>query len=212
MASIRSFAEILLDDQQLKAPERQRFVTTIHKESLRLTKLLDEILYVGALERGEQPWENAPIDADAALERAIGVCTPLAQQRKMLLVVGKRAAHAVVDGDADRLSQVLINLVSNAIKYNDATEPVIEVRSRLSRGHYIVEVADNGAGIPRDERVLIFEKFVRGAQGSTAPGAGLGLAISRQIISRMNGKLELVNGKMSGACFRVTLPLSAKAA
>ncbi len=90
----------------------------------------------------------------------------------------------MVDGDADRLSQVLINLISNAIKYNDADEPVVEVRSRLSRGNFVVEVADNGAGIPRDERTLIFEKFARGAHGTAAaPGAGLGLAISRQIIS-----------------------------
>jgi signal transduction histidine kinase len=208
MASIRSFAEILLDEQHLQTTERRRFVTTIHQESLRLTKLLDEILDLSALERGERPWENTTIQADAALDRAIEVCSALARQRKMQLIVGKRA-EAVIDGDADRLSQVLINLISNAIKYNDAADPVIEVRSRVSRGNYVVEVADNGAGIPREERTLIFEKFARGTHGAAStPGAGLGLAISRQIISRMNGKLELVSNKGTGACFRVTLPLS----
>jgi Na+/proline symporter/nitrogen-specific signal transduction histidine kinase len=210
MASIRSFAEILMNEGELKAPERQRFVSTIHQESLRLTKLLDEILDLSALERGERPWENTPIQADAALDRGIEVCSALARQRKMPLKVGKRA-EAVVDGDADRLSQVLINLISNAIKYNDAAEPVIEVRSRVSRGSYVVEVTDNGTGIPREERTLIFEKFARGAQGAAAaPGAGLGLAISRQIVSRMNGKLELVPSKGAGACFRVTLPVSSQ--
>jgi Na+/proline symporter/nitrogen-specific signal transduction histidine kinase len=209
MASIRSFAEILMDEGELKGSERKRFVSTIHQESLRLTKLLDEILDLSALERGERPWENTPIQADVALDRAIEVCSALARQRKMPLNVGKRA-RAVINGDADRLSQVLINLISNAIKYNDAAEPVIEVRSRLSRGSYVVEVADNGTGIPREERTLIFEKFARGAQGAAAaPGAGLGLAISRQIVSRMNGKLELIPAKGAGACFRVTLPLSA---
>ncbi len=212
MASIRSFAEILMDDGQLQTTDRHRFVSTIHQESLRLTKLLDEILDLSALERSERPWDNRPVDADAALDRAIEVCSALARQRKMPLVAGKRAANAVIDGDADRLSQVLINLISNAIKYNDAEAPAIEVRSRLSRGSYIVEVSDNGSGIPREERALIFEKFTRGAQGATTPGAGLGLAISRQIISRMNGKLELVPSKGAGACFRVTLPLSAQAA
>jgi signal transduction histidine kinase len=212
MASIRSFSEILLEDD-LEDAQRHRFVSTIHQESMRLTKLLDEILDLSALERGERPWDNMHLDAEAALERAIEVCSPLAQRRKMPLVVGKRAGKAIIDGDADRLSQVLINLISNAIKYNDATEPVIEVRSRVSRGSYIIEVADNGAGIPREERTLIFEKFARGAQGAAAaPGAGLGLAISRQIISRMSGKLELVPSKGAGACFRVTLPLSEKSA
>jgi signal transduction histidine kinase len=104
---------------------------------------------------------------------------------------------------------VLINLISNAIKYNDAAEPVVEVRSRGSRRAYIVEVIDNGPGIAREERSMMFEKFWRGASGAAAaPGAGLGLAISRQIVSHMNGKLELVPIRSRGACFRITLPLS----
>jgi signal transduction histidine kinase len=126
------------------------------------------------------------------------------------LTVDKGADGAVVDADADRLNQVLINLISNAIKYNDAPEPVVEVRSRRSRRHYIVEVSDNGPGIARDERVLVFEKFARGGVGAAAtPGAGLGLAISRQIVGHMNGKLELLPTRGRGACFRITLPLSA---
>jgi signal transduction histidine kinase len=210
MASIRSFAEILLDDQRLEEAERQRFVTIIHQESLRLTKLLDEILDLSALERGERAWDNIVLDADAVLEHTIEVCLALAQPRGIPIIVGKRASSALVIGDADRLSQVLINLISNAIKYNDAEAPVIEIRSRTHRGAYIVEVADNGPGIAREERSMIFEKFARGTNGAAAaPGAGLGLAISREIITRMNGRLELVSGRERGACFRVTLPLAA---
>ena len=209
MTSIRSFSEILLGEHRLEEAERQKFISTIHKESLRLTKLLDEILDLNALEHGERGWRNVPTDANAVLDRAIEVCTALARQRSMRIVVEKGPRHALVDADADRLNQVLINLVSNAIKYNDADEPMVEVRSRTSRGSYILEVADNGSGIARDERALIFEKFARGAQGaSAAAGAGLGLAISRQIMSRMNGKLELVPSRARGACFRLTLPLS----
>lgn len=208
MTSIRSFSEILLGEGTLEEEERQRFITTIHKESLRLTRLLDEILDLSALERGEQGWSNVPIDAEEALDRAVEVCSALARQRGLELAVDKRAAGAVVEADADRLSQVLINLISNAIKYNDAPEPRVEVRSRRTRRHYTVEVIDNGPGIAREERSLLFEKFWRGAVGTTmAPGAGLGLAISRQIISHMNGKLELVPTRDRGACFRITLPL-----
>lgn len=209
MTSIRSFSEILLDEQRLTADERQRFVKTIHQESLRLTKLLDDILGMSALDRGERGWDNAPINAESSIDRAIEVCSALARQRQMQLTVGSRAPSAVISGEPDRLCQVLINLVSNAIKYNDAAEPVVEVRSRTGRGRYLIEVADNGPGIPKAERKLIFEKFARGQSGGvTAPaGAGLGLAISRQLIERMNGKLELVPGTGQGACFRITLPL-----
>lgn len=209
MTSIRSFSEILLGEGQLEEDERQKFLATIHKESLRLTKLLDQILDLNALERGKAGWLNVPTDAEAVLDQAVEVCSALARQRQMRLVVDKRAGGVRIDADADRLSQVLINLISNAIKYNDAAEPVVEVRSRGSRRHYILEVLDNGPGIARDERSLVFEKFSRGAVGSAmAPGAGLGLAISRQIVSHMNGKLELMPTRGRGACFRITLPLS----
>jgi signal transduction histidine kinase len=213
MTSIRSFSEILLGEGRLEEDERQKFLTTIHKESLRLTKLLDQILDLNALERGKAAWRNVPTDVEAVLDQAVEVCSALARQRQMRLVVDKRAPGASVDADPDRLSQVLINLISNAIKYNDAAEPVVEVRSRGSRRHYVVEVLDNGPGIARDERTLVFEKFSRGTIGAaTAPGAGLGLAISRQIISHMNGRLELMPTRGRGACFRITLPLSEEAA
>ena len=213
MTSIRSFSEILLSEGRLEEDERQKFLATIHKESLRLTKLLDQILDLNALERGKAGWRNVPTDVETVLDQAVEVCSALARQRQLRLIVDKRAGGVSVDADADRLSQVLINLVSNAIKYNDDPEPVVEVRSRTSRRHYIVEVADNGPGIARDERTLVFEKFSRGAVGAAmAPGAGLGLAISRQIISHMNGKLELVPTRGRGACFRITLPLSEAAA
>ncbi len=213
MASIRSFSEILLEDD-LSDTQRRRFVSTIHQESLRLTKLLDEILDLSALERGERPWDNVRLDAEAALDRAVEVCTPLAQRRNMQIVVGARAGRAMVEGDADRLCQVLINLIVNAIKYNDSDSPMVEVRTALDADNFVVEVADNGPGIAAQEAEAIFDMFTRGERGRSdaAPGAGLGLAISRQIIARMSGALELVPGRSRGACFRITLPAWAEAA
>jgi Na+/proline symporter/nitrogen-specific signal transduction histidine kinase len=206
MTSIRSFSEILLDDQTIEPGQRQHFVSTIHQESLRLTKLLDEILDLSALERGERAWDNVPIDAEAALDRALTVCEALLRQRGMKVEVGGRAQRTMVEGDADRLCQVFINLISNAVKYNDADAPLLRISSTVRAGGYVVEIADNGPGIGKRERKLIFEKFWRGP-GAVADhgGAGLGLAISRQIIARMNGTLDLVPGPLRGACFRVRL-------
>ena len=207
MTSIRSFSEILMEQGDLDEWQRQRFVSTIHGESLRLTKLLDEILDLSALERGERAWENAPTDAEAALDRAIAVCDALVRQRGMTLELGQRARPTMVNGEADRLCQVFINLISNAVKYNTADQPVMRITSIVRSGSYIVDIADNGPGIAKGERKLIFEKFSRGLRGATGDqsGAGLGLAISRQIVARMNGSLELVPGPLAGACFRVRL-------
>jgi Na+/proline symporter/nitrogen-specific signal transduction histidine kinase len=208
MTSIRSFSEILLEPGELDDGQRRRFVSTIHQESLRLTKLLDEILDLSALERGERAWENRPTDAEAALDRALTVCDALLRQRGMAVDFGPRARAAVVDGDPDRLCQVFINLISNAVKYNDAAEPVMRVTSLVRAGHYVVDIADNGTGIAKGERKLIFRKFSRGRRnGTDQSGAGLGLTISRQIVTRMNGTLELAQSGVPGACFRVRLPV-----
>ena len=206
MTSIRSFSEILLDGEDIDAGQRQHFVSTIHQESLRLTKLLDEILDLSALERGERSWENLPINAEAALDRALTVCDGLLRQRGMSVEMGERAQSTMVQGDADRLCQVFINLISNAVKYNDADTPVLRVSSSVRAGNYVADIADNGPGIAKGERKMIFEKFSRGQQGAAdQSGAGLGLAISRQIVTRMNGSLDLVQGQLPGACFRVRL-------
>jgi signal transduction histidine kinase len=208
MTAIRAFTEILLESGDLKPAEREKFISTIYKESLRLTTLLDEILDLSALERGERGWENQPVDAEAALDQAVHVCDALARQRAMSVTFAERAASATVAADPNRLSQVLINLITNAVKYNSTEAPVVTIRSRIEGDNYLVEVSDNGPGIARGDRDKIFDKFYRGRRtGNPQTGAGLGLPISREIIARMNGTLELVPQAGRGACFRVTLPL-----
>ena len=81
MTSIRSFAEILREPEDLTSAQRVRFIGTIHNESVRLTRLLDEILDLSALEHGERNWENVPVDAEQVLEQAIAVCEALAKKR-----------------------------------------------------------------------------------------------------------------------------------
>jgi signal transduction histidine kinase len=208
MTSIRSFSEILLDGDQLDDTQRQRFVSTIHQESLRLTKLLDEILDLSALERGEKNWTSQAVDADAVLDRAISVCDALLRKRTIRLDHGPRAGRTMIEGDPDRLCQVFINLISNAVKYNTSSDPVVRISSALRAGNFVAEVADNGPGIAKGERKLIFEKFSRGRRGAAdQTGAGLGLAISRQIVKRMNGTLDLAPSTLPGACFRLRLPV-----
>ncbi|HEV7415375.1 MAG TPA: sensor histidine kinase [Tianweitania sediminis] len=209
MTAIRAFSEILLFEDDLDHVSSRKFVSTIHKESLRLTSLLDEILDLSALERGERVWENRRIDAEESLEQALRVCDALARQNGTAIRFGPRAGPVAISADPDRLSQVFINLISNAIKYNNAPSPVVSVRSRIEDEHYLVEIADNGQGVPEEERLRIFDKFYRGRLGESVglAGAGLGLPISREIVARLQGTLELLSEPGGGACFTVRLPL-----
>jgi len=117
---------------------------------------------------------------------------------------------AIVLGDAGRLSQVFINIISNAISYNDSDDPRVNVTSSVIDGSYVVSISDNGPGIPEHYRGSIFDKFIRAEPGSTpgAHGLGLGLNIAQSIVRKLDGRLELTPGVLPGACFRVALPLA----
>ncbi len=109
-----------------------------------------------------------------------------------------------VDADADRLKQVLINLIHNAIKFNDRNGGRVVV-SGASRGRLVVlSVRDNGPGIPPADRVAIFEKFSR--RGSQREGSGLGLAISKQIVESHGGRIEVRATQGRGMVFEIVLP------
>jgi signal transduction histidine kinase len=209
LASIRSFSEILLSDDDLEPAQTRRFARIIHDESKRMTRLLDDILDLSLLERGEAKWTLRSADAEAVLERAIEASAGFANQTGVSLISKDRAGKALVEADPDRLNQVFINLLSNAIKYNSNAEPKVQVTSAVANGSYQAVVEDNGPGISQIDRGRIFQKFSRGwTQAQTdRSGAGLGLAISWQIMKRLNGSLELLPDNGIGARFMVSLPI-----
>jgi len=207
MTSIRSFAELLLDTQNLTVEQSARFVQIIHEESLRLTRLLDEILEMNRLEHGDLKIGFSPIQPESVVTRALDTCRGLAEQNHVVLENGARADTATVLGDPDRLHQVLINLLTNAVKYNNNANPVVKVESRIADRFYELDVSDNGPGIRDAEQ--IFEKFSRGRETSGKHGGtGLGLAISRRIIQKMKGELNVVDNGGHGTRFRIRLQLA----
>lgn len=211
MTSIRSFSEILMTERDLPPEQTNRFVSTIHNESVRLTKLIEEILDLSALEQGERNWVNLPIDGEEVLQQAISVCEALARQRSVIIEQGARVPSAPILANAGRLSQVFINIISNAISHNEAVNPRVHISSRIEGGEYVVDISDNGRGIPELYRHTIFDKFMRAGSVGTEGryvGLGLGLNISHTIVAKLNGTLKLADGYLPGACFRVTLPLS----
>ncbi len=205
MASIRSFSDILLTNRDIGEEEKLRFLGIIQNESLRLTRLLDGILDVSQMESGKPTWEAAPFDPDAAIDQAMESCEALARAAGVTLKRSRGTRKTVVVGDRDRFAQVFINLVSNAVKYNTSPRPTVTVSSSLRKGVYEARVVDNGPGVPESERERIFSKFARGPtlrQG----GAGLGLAISRQIIEQFGGQIHCADTTKPGAAFVVRIP------
>ena len=113
-----------------------------------------------------------------------------------------------VRGDPERLRQVLMNLLDNAIKYSPAGDEV-QVRAYAENGRARVDIRDSGPGIAREDQRLIFEKFGRVTTGNTRPGTGLGLFIARSIAEAHGGTLEVASAPERGAVFTLELPLQA---
>lgn len=205
MTSIRAFSEILREEG-LDHEAQEKYASIIHNEAVRLTRLLDDLLDLSVLENGQVQLNPQREALSKVLDRAVaatssitdGVCT----------ISRKRDAEDIVlHTDTDRLAQVFINLITNAAKYCDANAPRLAIRVSTRSDHLQVDFVDNGSGIPAESQDMIFEKFYRLSDQKAAGGAGLGLAICREIMDKLGGSLSYLPGQQGGA-FRVSLPLA----
>lgn len=207
MTSIRAFSEILMQSDPVDDAARARFSRIIHDESMRLTRLLDDLLDLSVLENGRVTLNMGSVKLSDVMDRAISAAGAESQTR-LIIKRDRDAENVSLWTDADRLSQVFINLISNAQKYCDASVPELTISVVRSDQGVAVDFRDNGSGIPSRQESLIFEKFSRLDTARGAPGAGLGLAISREVMSRLDGRLSFL-ASPGGAWFRVQLPLAA---
>ena len=203
MTSIRSFSEILRDMEGLSEVEKTRYASIIHSETIRLTRLLDDLLDLSVLESGKGSLNAERVSLHDVIERA--VITAQASSARVLDIRRSPSDEAVMlFTDGDRLAQVFINLVTNALKYCDSDTPFLEIAVARVSDEIVIEFTDNGSGIPDDAHIIIFEKFARLDTGEGS-GAGLGLAICREIITRLGGDIRYVP-QAGGARFEVRLP------
>lgn len=204
MTSIRAFSEILRDSDRLSEDEKIKYSSIIHDEALRLTRLLDDLLDLSVLESGRVNLNMQSGALRGILDHAVASALTGAGKDKMRVVRNSAAEEIMLNTDLDRLSQVFINLIGNAQKYCDSPSPKLRIEVSQSSGTLVVDFIDNGSGIPKTEQAVIFEKFSRTGE-QKVKGAGLGLAICREIMTRLDGAVEYLPGQ-GGAAFRVTLP------
>jgi len=205
MTSIRAFSEILMEPD-LPEPMRAKYAEIIHEEAIRLTRLLDDLLDLSVLENRKAQLTVQVANLHDLIERAISSASSTRPDRDFTFHRDLPAEHMAVYTDTDRLVQVFINLVSNARKYCDADHPELTIRVRRAGAGVEVDFIDNGSGIANKSQSIIFEKFSRLTDTSRAGGAGLGLAICREIMANLGGTIEYLPGQ-GGAAFRVSLPV-----
>jgi Na+/proline symporter/nitrogen-specific signal transduction histidine kinase len=209
LTSIRAFSEILHDNPDLDFVKRSRYLGIIINESERLTRLINEVLDLAKIESGNAEWRIARIDLRAVIEESAAASGLLAEHRARLHLDLPETLPPVT-ADRDRVVQVLLNLLSNAAKFCDRQSGLITVSACAQEDAVRVEVRDNGPGIALEQREYIFEKFRQGGDTLTnkPQGTGLGLPISRQIITHLGGNLWLEDAPGGGTVFAFTLPVA----
>ena len=215
LTSIRSFSEILRDNPELDPDQRQEFVTIIVQESERLSRLINDILDLAKMEAGTSDWHMADLAPKAVIEQALAAAAGLFPKTHRIALETRIADDLpVIHADADRLTQVLVNLVSNAVKFRAGEDGWIRLEARREDGSLRVDVADNGVGIAQEDQAKIFERFQQAGNTLTdkPQGTGLGLPICREILQRFGGDIWVESEPGRGATFSFRIPAAQSSA
>lgn len=203
---ILGMTELLGDTQP--SPEQATYLRALRTSGEALLGLVDDILDFAKVEAGKLELAEAPFDPARLVEDIAELMAPRAQAKGIevsALLAPELPARLL--GDADRLRQILLNLVGNAVKFTQAGGVGIE--ATVAGGMVTVAIADTGPGIPPDRLAAIFEEFEQAETGTARQqgGTGLGLAIARRLALAMGGSITAENRREGGALFRLTLPL-----
>ncbi|HSV71102.1 MAG TPA: sensor histidine kinase [Methylibium sp.] len=207
LTSIRALAELMRDDPGMDAAQRARFLGIVVAETERLSRLVNQVLDMAKIESGHAEWRNDTVDLRALLRQAVATTAELFRERGAVVELSAPDAVPTLQADADRLTQVLLNLLSNAAKFVPRGSGRVLLRLTTDDQSATIEVQDNGPGVPAAQQQLVFEKFRQGGDAANRPqGTGLGLPISRQIVEHFGGRMWLRSEPGQGACFAFSLP------
>lgn len=208
LTSIRALSELMRDDPDMSIAQRQQFLDIVVAETERLSRLVNQVLDMAKIESGHAEWHDSDLDLVALVRHSVQTTAELLREKGAQVALDLPPEGVVVRADADRLTQVMLNLLSNAAKFVPQGQGRVSVRLRLVDHQAVLEVQDNGPGVPADEHQLVFEKFRQGGDSLNRPqGTGLGLPISRHIIEHFGGRMWLQSTPGQGACFAFSLPL-----
>jgi two-component system phosphate regulon sensor histidine kinase PhoR len=210
LTAIRGYVETLLHNPPTEAEDARQFLTIIARHSERLSRLTEDLLTLSDLESGARKMTLKPVEAGHLIQRVLEVFWDRAAKKNVTLSYAV-PTELLILGDSDRLQQLFINLVDNAVKYNSPGGSVTITGRHVDSGaHAEVEIAviDTGAGISEKDLPRLTERFYRvdKARSREMGGTGLGLAIVKHIVQAHGGDLKIESALNKGTTVRVFLP------
>jgi two-component system phosphate regulon sensor histidine kinase PhoR len=209
LASVKAYAEMLADGAADGNPEAQQsFLGIIESQTDRMTRMLESMLDMARIESGVVKVEKRFVSLNELLESGAKLMEPAATEKDITIALELSSLYLGVQVDSDMMSRVIMNLISNAIKYTDRGGEIV-LRSQMLQEQALLEVEDNGRGIPAEAMSKLFSKFYRVKENSSAaPGTGLGLSLVKYIVEEVHGgKVEVESEVGKGSIFRVRLKI-----
>lgn len=212
--SIRSFSEILSDYPALPIGQRNGFLDIAIKECDRLTRLIDQIVDLSRIRSDRAAWRIADVDPGDAVRRAVSETEPLYRDKVVRLDVVLPDELPAVRADPDRLAQVIGSILANAAKFSEPGSGEVNLSAEEVGDAVRFNVRDHGPGVAPERRGIIFARFLDA--DDTLPdgplGAGLSLALCKEIVERLGGQIRVDSSPGEGACFSFTAPRAGTAA
>jgi signal transduction histidine kinase len=210
LTNIRGYLDVVLDGELGDVPEEQRrFLEIARRNGERLTVIINDLLERSRLEAGKLRLAPAAVDLAAQIEGAAASVRPQLAAKGQSLTVAVPASLPPVWGDGGRITQILLNLLSNAHKYTPEGGAVA-VGAAVDGAFVRTDVRDTGVGLTPEEQAQLFTRFYRAGNAATraAGGTGLGLAITRQLVELHGGQMRVASAPGEGSVFSFTLPLA----
>jgi signal transduction histidine kinase len=210
LAPIRNAAHVLKQDSETLPPKIRWVQAVLERQSHHLSHLIDDLLDVSRITTGRINLKREVLDLRDAIGRAMEINGPAAEQRRHRIFLNTRATPIAVDGDRTRLTQILSNLVDNAIKYTDDGGE-IHIRAEIVNGRARVAVKDSGIGVAAAELPALFDLFMQATPpaGRARDGLGIGLFVARKLIDMHGGTISVASDGVGKGCeFSITLPLA----
>ncbi|MBO9598494.1 MAG: HAMP domain-containing protein, partial [Cohnella sp.] len=216
LSMVQGYSEALLDDIAASPEERRDLVQVIHDESLRMGRLVKDLLDLARMEAGHLEMNFQQLDVNGLIARVYRKFSALAKERQITLSRSEEDPSLVLESaDGDRLEQVLTNLLDNALRHTPAEKGITLTAARIEggKGDLIeIKVADEGQGVPRKDLPYIFDRFYKADKArkrESTGGTGLGLAIVKNLVDAHNGKIRADSVEGEGTTFTITLPVVA---
>ncbi len=209
LSLISMFSETLEMDRVKTEAKKKEYYSIISQESSRLGKIVNSILNFSKMEAGKRQFNFVDSYLNDVVENVYHSYKFHLEQKGFKFKLLKDETIPIIKIDEEAISEAIVNLVDNAVKYSDNNKE-ITVRTKLESNYAFVEVEDNGIGIPEKDQKKIFDKFFRVSSGNVhnIKGSGLGLSIVKHIVDAHKGKIELSSEVNKGSTFRLLFPLS----